>query len=272
MTVSQALDSSNTITLGGTSSAGVGSGNIIISTPGTALAATVSDFGNGESITLTGLAYQASDVVDVVSNGGNVFLILTDRGEVPVEDLQIGDHVITAGEAVRPIRWLGRRSYNGRFIQGRRDVLPVRIRQGALDGVLPKRDLLVSPLHAMFIDGVLVPAGRLVNGVSIVQEQHVETVSYVHIELDTHDVVFAEGAASESYVEDNNRSMFHNAHTYTGKGAAKVKARGRKRNGVAVARYCARRVVDGMLLDNIRQTLMEQVVSQLMAEPEKDSA
>ncbi|APG31136.1 Hemagglutinin-related protein [Granulibacter bethesdensis CGDNIH4] len=318
LTVSQALDSSNTITLGGTSSAGVGSGNIIISTPGTALAATVSDFGNGESITLMGLASQASDVVDVVSNGGNVFLILshvasdgtktqyysikldpnahdqnykmrqaqggngvtvyddgtpcyvhgtlilTDRGEVPVEDLQIGDHVITAGEAVRPIRWLGRRSYNGRFIQGRRDVLPVRIRQGALDGVLPKRDLLVSPLHAMFINGVLVPAGRLVNGVSIVQEQHVETVSYVHIELDTHDVVFAEGAASESYVEDNNRSMFHNAHTYTGKGAAKVKARGRKRNGVAVARYCAPRVEDGRQLEAIRMRLMEHEVYQEM--------
>ncbi|WP_157692352.1 Hint domain-containing protein [Granulibacter bethesdensis] len=314
LTVSQTLDSSNTITLGGTSSAGVGSGNIIISTPGTALAATVSDFGNGESITLAGLAYQASDVVDVVGtalilshvasdgtktqyysirldpsahdqnykmrqassgNGVTVYddgtpcyvhgtLILTDRGEVPVEDLKIGDNVITAGEAVRPIRWLGRRSYNGRFIQGRRDVLPVRIRQGALDGVLPKRDLQVSPLHAMFIDGVLVPAGRLVNGVSIVQEQHVETVSYVHIELDTHDVVFAEGAASESYVEDNNRNMFHNAHTYTGKGAAKVKARGRKRNGVAAARYCATRVEDGRQLETIRMRLMEHEAYQEM--------
>ncbi|WP_157692347.1 hypothetical protein [Granulibacter bethesdensis] len=46
----------------------------------------------------------------------------------------------------------------------------------------------------------------------------------------------------------------------------------RMRNGVVVARYCARRVVDGMLLDNIRQTLMEQVASPSIAEPEKDSA
>ncbi|ABI62033.1 Hint domain-containing protein [Granulibacter bethesdensis] len=316
VTVSQALAASNTITMGGTSSAGAASGNIIISTPGTALAATVSDFGNGESITLTGLAYQASDVVDVVSSGGNVFLILshvagdgtktqyysikldpnahdqnykmrqaqggngvtvyddgtpcyvhgtlilTDRGEVPVEDLQIGDNVITASGAVRPIRWLGRRSYNGRFIKGRLDVLPVRIRQGALDGVLPKRDLLVSPLHAMFIDGVLVPAGRLVNGVSIIQEQHVETVSYVHIELDTHDVVIAEGAASETYVEDNNRKMFHNAHTYAGEGASKIQKRSRKRNGIISANYYATRVVDGIMLESIRKRLMEHVIHQ----------
>ncbi|APG30451.1 Hemagglutinin-related protein [Granulibacter bethesdensis] len=316
LTISQALAASNTITMGGTSSAGAASGNIIINTPGTALAATVSDFGNGESITLTGLAYQASDVVDVVSSGGNVFLILshvasngtktqyysikldpnahdqnykmrqassgngvtvyddgtpcyvhgtlilTDRGEVPVEDLKIGDNVITASGAVRPIRWLGRRSYNGRFIKGRLDVLPVRIRQGALDGVLPKRDLLVSPLHAMFIDGVLVPAGRLVNGVSIIQEQHVETVSYVHIELDTHDVVIAEGAASETYVEDNNRNMFHNAHTYAGEGASKIQKRSRKRNGIISANYYATRVVDGIMLESIRKRLMEHVIHQ----------
>ncbi|APH53316.1 Hemagglutinin-related protein [Granulibacter bethesdensis] len=324
LTISQTLDASNTITMGGTSSAGTASGNIIISTPGTALAATVANFGNGQSITLTGLAYQASDVANVVDNGGNVFLILshvasdgtktqyysikldpnaydqnykirqasgsnratiyqssgangvtiyddgtpcyvhgtlilTDRGEVPVEYLKIGDNVITASGAVRPIRWLGRRSYNGRFIQGRQDVLPVRIRQGALDGVLPKRDLLVSPLHAMFIEGVLVPAGRLVNGVSIIQEQHVETLSYVHIELDTHDVVLAEGAASETYVEDNNRNMFHNAHTYAGEVASQIRKPFRKRNGVVTARYCARRVIDGMMLESIRQKIMAQV-------------
>ncbi|APH54416.1 Hemagglutinin-related protein [Granulibacter bethesdensis] len=316
LTISQALAASNTITMAGTSSGGVGSGNIIISTPGTALAATVSDFGNGESITLTGLAYQASDVVDVVSSGGNVLLILshvasdgtktqyysikldpnahdqnykmrqassgngvtiyddgtpcyvhgtlilTDRGEVPVEDLEIGDNVITAAGEVRPIRWLGRRSYNGRFIQDRRDVLPVRIRQGALDGVLPKRDLLVSPLHAMFIDGVLVPAGRLVNGVSIIQEQHVETLSYVHIELDTHDVVLAEGAASETYVEDNNRNMFHNAYSYTCERTFQTQKHVRKRNGVIAASYCATRVVDGIKLESIRKRLMEDVVHQ----------
>ncbi|WP_025286747.1 hypothetical protein [Granulibacter bethesdensis] len=74
--------------------------------------------------------------------------------------------------------------------------------------------------------------------------------------------------ASEPYREDNNRGRFHNAHTYT----AQKKAHGWKRNGVIAARYCARRVVDGMLLDNIRQTLMEQVASQSIPEPEKDSA
>jgi glycosyltransferase involved in cell wall biosynthesis len=141
-------------------------------------------------------------------------LIQTERAEVAVEDLQIGDRLLTISGVAKPIRWIGRRNYNGRFAAGNRDVLPVLIKQGALSEGIPRRDLSVSPLHAMFLDGLLIPALALANGISIVQAETVESVEYFHVELDAHDVIFAEGAQSESFVDDGSRGMFHNAATY----------------------------------------------------------
>ena len=136
--------------------------------------------------------------------------ILTEAGERPVELLAVGDRLVTASGAVRPIRWIGHRAYHGRFLTGRTAMMPVCIRAGALGDGLPKRDLLVSPDHAMAIDGLLIPAAALVNGSSIVQARTVETVCYWHVELDSHDLLLAEGAAAESYLADGNRGMFHN--------------------------------------------------------------
>jgi ELWxxDGT repeat protein len=141
-------------------------------------------------------------------------LILTDRGEVPVEKLSIGDRVITMAGAARPIKWIGRRSYSGRFVMGRKDILPICIKADALDEHVPGRDLWISPHHAMYLEGVLIEAKDLVNGVSIVQAEHVEYVEYFHIEFETHDVIVAEGALSESFVDDDSRGLFHNAHEY----------------------------------------------------------
>jgi hypothetical protein len=66
----------------------------------------------------------------------------------------------------------------------------------------------------MFLDGLLIEAKDLVNGVSIVQAAQVDEVEYFHIELDTHDVIIAEGALSESFLDDDSRMMFHNAAEY----------------------------------------------------------
>ena len=98
-------------------------------------------------------------------------MILTSRGEIAVEALAIGDMVKTASGVARPIKWIGRRSYGGRFIMGRKDILPVCIKAGALDDNVPRRDLWISPHHAMYLEGVLIEARDLVNGVSIVQAQ-----------------------------------------------------------------------------------------------------
>ena len=170
--------------------------------------------------------------------------IVTDNGEVAVEDLSIGDYVMTKSGTARPITWIGRRSYGGRFVVGRKDILPICIKAGALDDNVPKRDLWISPNHAMYLDGALIEAKDLVNGVSIVQAERVEKLEYFHVELESHNVIIAEGALSETYIDDDNRGMFHNAQEY------------RELYPVAAAppaQYCAPRLDRGYELEAVRQ-------------------
>ena len=173
-------------------------------------------------------------------------LIRTERGERAVERLSVGDLVVTQSGALEPIRWIGMRSYGGRFLAGHDHLLPVRFCAGSLGDGVPARDLLVSPQHAMLLDGVLIAAGLLVNGVTIVRERFAKRVDYYHIELSVHDVIWAEGAASETYIDDDNREMFHNARTF----AALYPDAAR-----ATACYCAPRVTDGFAVEDVRQRL-----------------
>jgi hypothetical protein len=89
-------------------------------------------------------------------------------------------------------------------------VRPVRIRAGAIAQGQPRRDLLVSPDHAIFREGVLIPARLLVNGASIVAEADCASVTYYHIELDRHAILLADGLPAESYLDTGNRAMFEN--------------------------------------------------------------
>ena len=195
----------------------------------------------------------------ITESGNNTFLTLTkpacycagtridtDRGAVAIEHLRIGDTVTTATGLQKPIRWIGRRSYSGRFIAVNGDSLPVCIRAGAIANNVPNRDLFVSPLHAMFLDGVLVAAIDLANGASIFQVKGAEKVEYFHIELAEHDIILAEGAPSESFVDDGSRMLFHNAREF-----AKLYPEAK----IQPALYCAPRITAGYPLESIRHRL-----------------
>jgi hypothetical protein len=92
-------------------------------------------------------------------------------------------------------------------------VQPVRIKAGALDGRKPYRDLLVSGAHSIFLEGVLIPASELVNGISIILDgaETLSVLEYFHVELESHDILVAEGAAAESLqATDSSREKFDN--------------------------------------------------------------
>ena len=137
--------------------------------------------------------------------------IATPLGNITVESLKIGDLVQTLRHGAQPIKWIGRRAYAGRFIEGNHLALPVRIRRHAIAFNIPSRDLFVSPGHAICEGGVLIPAWRLINGVSITQAAHIESVEYFHIELENHAIIFAENCPVESYLDVSCRQLFHNA-------------------------------------------------------------
>ena len=177
-------------------------------------------------------------------------MIRTNRGELSIEELSIGDRVVTLSGEARPIRWVGRRAYDARFVASNPALLPVLIRQDALGDGVPRRDLYVSPKHAMFLDDVLVPAERLVNGISIVRCDAVAPVQYFHIELDTHDIILAEGAPSETFVDCDNRFMFQNAHEF---------ARFYPDCDAPTWAFCAPRVEEGDVLQHLRWRLDERL-------------
>lgn len=140
--------------------------------------------------------------------------INTPLGAQPVEALRIGDMVTTLDGSAKPVKWIGHRTYEAGFGAAEAFVRPVLFMAGSLGDNLPVRELRVSPQHAMLVDGVMVPAAALVNGVSIVRDTVVADVEYFHIETAGHDVVFAEGAPAETFIDANSRAMFDNADEY----------------------------------------------------------
>jgi hypothetical protein len=139
--------------------------------------------------------------------------ILTERGEVAVESLAVGDRVVTARGEARPIVWIGERELEVARHAFPLEIQPVRVRAGAFGGGLPHRDLWLSPQHAVYLDGVLIPIISLANGASVAQIP-VERVSYFHVELESHDVLLAEGLPAESFLDCGSREGFANAEGF----------------------------------------------------------
>ncbi len=143
--------------------------------------------------------------------------IATPAGPRPVEALAIGDLVATAGGPARKVRWIGRRRYDAATVAANPQLHPVHIRAGALAPGRPDRDLVLSPQHAVLVQGdaatgpLLVPAAALVNGASITQPTHAGPLAYLHVELDRHALLLAEDAEVESFADEASRALFDNA-------------------------------------------------------------
>lgn len=140
--------------------------------------------------------------------------ITTPAGERAVETLAIGDEVLnTEGQSVA-VKWIGRQTLSS-FTARLSGELPVCISAGALGNGLPRRDLLVSPGHALLVDGVLVNAAALVNGISIVKLQAWQgDVEYFHIETEAHEMILAEGTPAETFIDTVSRERFDNHAEY----------------------------------------------------------
>jgi hypothetical protein len=180
--------------------------------------------------------------------------ILTTRGEMPVEDLAIGDLVITPDGEEQPIVWIGvRRVENMKSFHRPEAVRPIIIEAGALADNVPARDLALSPDHALYFDGLLIPAKELVNWNNIYQDQRRNDITYYHLELPQHGVIFAESAAAESYLDTGGRGAFDNDDSVIIDHPSVMQ---RRRDSEACARLC----YAGPELERIRARIAERQV------------
>jgi len=139
--------------------------------------------------------------------------ILTTNGEIPVEDLTLAHTLITHDGEEQKIIWIGRRTIDLATHPRPETVRPVIIEPGALAENTPARRLTLSPDHALYLDGVLVPAKELLNWNTIRQDISATSITYYHIELGRHDIIFAEATPAESYLDTGHRGIFDNAES-----------------------------------------------------------
>jgi hypothetical protein len=135
--------------------------------------------------------------------------IATMRGLVAIEDLGVGDMVFTMDNGYRPIRWIGSNTLDAVDLQLKPNLAPVCINAGALGKGMPEQDLLVSPQHRVLVRSViaqrmfdtkevLIPAIKLCEIDGIAQMTDTTEVGYWHMLFDGHEIVYSNGAATES--------------------------------------------------------------------------
>ena len=138
-------------------------------------------------------------------------LIAAMDGELPtelaVEKLKVGDKVLTISGHYEKIVWVGHRRVNCNKHSYPTQAWPVKVSKDAFGAGMPTQDLYLSPAHSVYVYGHLVPIQHLVNGITITQEERA-TVTYYHIELAQHSVVYAQGLPSETFLDSLNRQFF----------------------------------------------------------------
>lgn len=165
------------------------------------------------SFTVTGTSGGNSDtdtvVITILICVARGTRIDTPSGTVLVEDLEPGDLVTTLDKPPQQVRWIGSRKVSSAELMADPSMCPIRISKGALGGNTPRRDLIVSQNHRIMLENwraellygdseVLVPAKSLINDQTIRRDHNVTEVEYFHVLFDDHEVIFTEGAPTES--------------------------------------------------------------------------
>ena len=136
--------------------------------------------------------------------------IRTETGDVAVEEIREGDRIQTKDSGLQDVLWIGEKRVSGARLYAMPELRPIRLRQGALGIERPDEDLIVSPSHRLLVRGpkaralfntdeVLVTARDLIDDAGVVRDHSLSQVTYVHILLPRHEVVFANGLETESF-------------------------------------------------------------------------
>lgn len=197
----------DTLDLTGAAEAANPGGSLSIDyTPGDAESGTVSYFDADGNLTGTATFSEIENVIPCFTPGT---LIATPQGERKVEDLKVGDRVITRDNGIQEIRWYGQRHLSHDDLAQDAKLNPILIRMGALGNGLPERDMLLSPNHRVLVANdktalyfedreVLIAAKHLIGleGIDVVESSE---VTYIHFMFDQHEVVLSDGAWTESF-------------------------------------------------------------------------
>lgn len=138
-------------------------------------------------------------------------LLDTPDGLVAIEQLRVGDLVMTMDHGPQPVRWIGSHRLPRAALTQNPHYMPVLVRQNALGAGCPMRDTYLSPQHRVMITGwqaellfgeseVLVPICKLSNDHSIRTDKQADGITYFHLMFDDHEIIWADGLASESYL------------------------------------------------------------------------
>lgn len=185
----------------------------------------VSDAGGTFTVTLGG-SYSLSDGTFLLPSGQTVTyttfengtgipcfvhgtLLETTLGQKPIDQLKVGDVIPTQENGLQPIRWIGKRLLTKEDLCKNPKLRPIRITAGSLGNGFPNRDLLVSRQHRMLVQSiiakrmfgsseVLIAAIKMTELPGIFIDESVEVVEYYHLLFDRHEVIYAEGAPTES--------------------------------------------------------------------------
>jgi hypothetical protein len=165
---------------------------------------------NHETGTVGSTSYASQDTDIVCFLEGT--LIATETGERCVEDLGVGDRIRTADGHIVAVKWIGRMTVSTRFGPAER-LMPVRFAAGSLGDGLPHTDLTVTADHGMLVGGIICHAGALVNGTTITRvplAEMGETYTVYHVETEEHEIILANGAPAETFIDNVSRRVFDN--------------------------------------------------------------